>query len=641
MKSEMFGWCGKIVYVDLSHSKISELNTMDYADRFLGGRGVATRIYWEKVRPEGGAFDPKNHLIFMCGPLTATSVQGASRFEVVGKSPMKFPEGFCYGNLGGFFGPYLKKAGYDGIVITGRANIPIYIWINDGNVEILDASLLWGKNSYEVRDMLKNRHGKQTRFVTTGVAGENKCRAATLTTDNEGSATGGFGAVMGSKNLKAIAVIGRGNPNVARKEDLKALNRYTIQLSHRGTLRMPVPKQFARYVKTVSCYQCGLDCFRGLYRTATGKEAVRKCHPLIFYMPYALEKEGEGINTAIDAAGIVNDYSLDSLEIGNIMMWLVACYQSGYLSGKETGLELAEIGTRKFLERLVSMIAHRKGFGDLLAEGLVRAGDKLGEKAKAHFNEYVADVGIGAEYSPREYSATALLWALEPRAPMGQLHEISYPIMRWRLHQIRPKLSPTTAKVFRAQAVRFWGSDKAWNLASFEGKALAAIKIQDRGMVKDSLLLCEAAWPIMDSFNTPDHVGDPALESKIFTAVTGVETDEAGLSLYGERIFNLQRGILVREGWKPKLDDYPPAYNFTTPVQTVFGNPEITVPGLTEEPVVVKGNVVDKKKYEQMRDEYYELRGWDNETGLQKTETLRRLGMEDLAKELKQKNLIK
>ena len=641
MENDIFGWCGKILHVDLSNSEISELDTMDYADRFLGGRGIATRIYWERVGPKVGAFDPENHLIFMCGPLAATSVQGASRFEVVGKSPMKFPEGFCYGNLGGFFGPYLKKAGYDGVVITGCADKPSYIWINDGKVEILDASSLWGKGSYEVRDLLKERHGKQTKFVTTGVAGENKCRAATLTTDNEGSATGGFGAVMGSKNLKAIAVMGTGNPKVALREELKKLNRYTIRLSQRGTLRMPVPKTHAHYIKTASCFQCGLDCFRGLYRTVTGKEAVRKCHPLIFYMPYALQKEEEGIDTAMDAAGTVNDYSLDSLEIGNIMMWLAACYQSGYLSDKETGLEMAKIGTREFMDRLVSMIAYREGFGDLLAEGLVRAGERLGEKAKAHFNEYVADVGIGAEYSPREYVTTALMWALEPRAPMGQLHEISYPIMRWRFHQIRPKLSPTTAAVFRAQATRFWGSDKAWDLTSYEGKALAAQKIQDRAMIKDSLLLCEAAWPIMDSFNTPDHVGDPTLESKLFTAVTGIETDEAGLNRYGERIFNLQRGVLIREGWKPKADDYPPEYNFTTPVKAAFGNPQITVPGPTEEPVVVEGNIVDRKKYEQMRDEYYDLRGWDTETGLQKAKTLGRLGLDDLAEELKQKDLVK
>jgi aldehyde:ferredoxin oxidoreductase len=159
--------------------------------------------------------------------------------------------------------------------------------------------------------------------------------------------------------------------------------------------------------------------------------------------------------------------------------------------------------------------------------------------------------------------------------------------------------------------------------------------------VKDSLLLCEAAWPIMDSFNTPDHVGDPSLESKIFSAVTGVETDEAGLNIYGERIFNLQRAILLREGWKAKEDDYPPDYNFTEPVYASAINPRMIVPGPTEEPVSFKGNILDREKYEEMRSEFYELRGWDPETGLQKAETLERLDMSDLARDLKGLGLLK
>jgi len=640
MKPNVYGWCGKTLKVDLSNGRITELETLDYADRFLGGRGVATRIYWDEVGPGVGALDPENCLVLMSGPLAATGAQGASRFEALGKSPMRFPDGFCYGNLGGFFGPYLKRAGYDGVVLTGRAERPSYVWIHDGKAQILDASELWGKGVKRVRDLLRQKHGPKTRFVSTGVAGENLCRAATLMTDHEGAATGGFGAVMGSKNLKAVAVLGTGNPTVARPEELKELNRYTINLSQRGTLRMPVPKQQIRYVKTASCYQCGLDCFRGLYRTASGREAVRKCHSLVFYMPYVGLKEGETMDTAVEATELINEYSLCSMEIGNIIMWLDACYRSGYLSSRETGLDMSQLGTRHFAEKLVTMIARREGFGDVLAEGLLRAGEKLGDKAKAHFTENVGAVGGGSGYTPREYVATALLWALEPRQPIAQLHEVSYPIARWLLHLMKPDLSPTTAAVFRAQATRFWGSERAWDLTSYEGKAQAAARIQDRVLVKDSLLLCEAAWPIMDSFHTPDHVGDPTLESKIFSAVTGVETDEAGLYLYGERIFNLQRAILLREGWKAKDDDVPPEYNFTDPVEMSAINPRMIVPGPTEEPVSFRGNVLDRKKYETMREEYYTLRGWDEATGLQKAETLRRLGLSDLVDPLKKNGQI-
>ena len=197
------GWMGKILKVDLTSSDIVELDTMDYADRFLGGRGIATRLYWEEVTPEAGALEPENRLILMTGPMGATGVQGASRFEVVGKSPMILPEGFCYGNLGGYFAPFLKKAGYDGVVVSGRADRPSYILVTDGKAEIRDAASLIGKSVSEVRERLQAEHGQKVHFVTTGLAGENLCRNATLMTEEgEGSATGGFGAVLGRRTSR-------------------------------------------------------------------------------------------------------------------------------------------------------------------------------------------------------------------------------------------------------------------------------------------------------------------------------------------------------------------------------------------------------------------------------------------------------
>jgi len=286
------------------------------------------------------------------------------------------------------------------------------------------------------------------------------------------------------------------------------------------------------------------------------------------------------------------------------------------------------------MERLARMIAHREGFGDVLAEGLLRAGRLLGQRALAQFTEEVSGVGKGDSYSPREYVINALLYALEPRQPIAMLHEVSYLIARWLLHRIRPDLSPTSSEVFRAAATRFWGSDKAWDMTTYEGKALAAVRIQDRTYVKDSLLLCDCAWPIMDSFHTPDHVGDPELEAKLFSAVTGIETDETSLSLYGERIFNLQRAILLREGWRAKQGDEPAEFNFTEPIETDPLNPLLIVPGPGEEPVSVRGNVLDRQRFEEMREEFYELRGWDPKTGLQRLHTLERLGLRDVAGEL-------
>ena len=641
MTVSIFGWCGKILNVDLSNSRVTERNTMDYADRFLGGRGIATRIYWEEVGPDVGAFDPENRLILMTGPLGGTGVQGASRFEAVGKSPMLMPEGFCYGNLGGFFGPYLKRAGYDGIVISGRSEKPVYVWIHDGKTKILDASLLWGKGVYDVREILKKTYGKNIRFVTTGVAGENMCRSANLMTDNEGSATGGFGAVMGSKNLKAIAVLGSGSPLVASPEKLKELNQLTIHLNKRDPLQVPFPEEQVRRTGKSSCYQCGLDCkYRNSFRTASGKDVVRKCQSMFVYLPWVFRRPGESTETAVDATGICNDLSICTMEMANIIHWLDSCYQSGYLTDKETGLDISKLGTHAFFENLAKMIAHRQGFGDILAEGLLRAGEKLGDRARAHFTNEVSDVGDGATYSGREYLMNGLLYALEPRQPIAMLHETSWLTGLWAMNQANPGSSAVTSKVFRDAATKFWGHEKAWDLTTHEGKAMAAVNIMNRTYVKDSLLLCDSSWPIMVSWNTPDHVGDPGLESRIFSAVTGIVTDEIELNQYGERIFNLQRGVLLREGRRPRADDVPDEFNFTDPVETVFMNPDVIVPGPEQEVISRKGQTLDRDVFEAMLKEFYDLRGWDSESGLQKAKTLEHLKLSDLVKDLKQIDMI-
>jgi len=641
MAAKIFGWCGKILNVDLSNARITERETMDYTDRFLGGRGIATRIYQEEVGPDVGAFDPKNRLILMSGPLGATGAQGASRFEVVGKSPMLMPEGFCYGNLGGFFGPYLKRAGYDGVVISGRSEKPVYLWIHDGKTQILDASLLWGKGVYAVRDVLKNTHGQNVRFVTTGVAGENMCRNANLMTDNEGSATGGFGAVMGSKNLKAVAVLGTGKPAVARPEDLKELNQRAVRLNQRDPLFVPFPEEQVRRTGKSSCYQCGLDCkYRNKYRTASGKDVVRKCQSMFVYFPWVMGRPGESTETAVDATGICNDLSLCTMEMFNIIQWLDNCCKSGFLTDKEIGLDMSKLGTYEFFKDLANMIARRKGFGNILAEGLLRAGETLGDKAKAHFANEVSGVGDGATYSAREYLMNGLLYALEPRQPIAMLHEISWLTGQWVMHQANPDASPVSSEVFRAAARKFWGHDMAWDLTTHAGKATAVAKIIDRTYVKDSLLLCDSVWPIMVSWNTPDRLGDPTLESQIFSAATGIETDETGLNQYGERIFNLQRGILLREGRRPKADDMVAEFNFTDPVESVFMNPDVIVPGPGKEVISRKGQTLDRDVFATMRKEFYDLRGWDTDTGLQKAETLERLGLSDLTQDLKQLDLI-
>ncbi|MFW5875057.1 MAG: aldehyde ferredoxin oxidoreductase C-terminal domain-containing protein, partial [bacterium] len=447
-------------------------------------------------------------------------------------------------------------------------------------------------------------------------------------------ATGGFGAVMGSKNLKAIAVLGTGRPAVYDSERLSELNRHVIHISKRGQLRMPVPKKQMQFVKTASCFQCAMECGRGLYRTPQGREEVRKCQAMVVYMQYAAQRSDQGIDTALDTTHLCNDYGFCTMELQNILLWLENCYNAGVLTDADTGLEIDKLGTYEFVEQLVSMIGHRRGFGDILAEGILRAGDRLGDEAKSQFTEFTNAVGLAGTYTPRQYTLTALPYGMEPRQPIAQLHDVSHLIARWLLHRIRPDLSPTTAEVFRKATVKFWKSDKAWDMTTFEGKARASTKVQDRTYAKDSLGLCDFGWPIMDSFNTEDNVGDPSLENQLFSAVTGIETDEDGLNFFGERIFNLQRAILLREGWKPVQDDAPPEFNFTDPIVFDKLNPQLIVPGPTEEPVSVKGRVLDRAEFEQMRRRYYKLRGWDPQTGLQPAALFADLDMAEVGEAL-------
>ncbi len=631
LHSLSYGWCGKILKVDLSSGVITKIDTQPYADRFLGGRGIATRLYWENVPAAAKAFDPENHLIFMTGPITATGAQGASRFSIIGKSPMLMPEGFCYGNMGGYWGASLKRAGFDGLMVSGKAERPVYLFISDGNATIEDASGIHLEGVKQVEEYLRQTHGKKTHFITTGPAGMNLCRNANLMTDNEGSATGGFGAILGAKNLKAIAVIGTQSPRVSDPVALKELNQFTIKLNKRDTSFNPYPPDQISRKGKASCFQCGLDCvMRSTYKTQSNREVVRKCQAMFVYFPWVMGRQGEPAETALNATGLCNDLSICTMEMANIIQWISAGYKAGYLNDAQTGLEIDKLGTWQFFEDLCDMIAYRKGFGNLLAEGLLRAGETLGEEAKNLFANEVAGVGDGATYSAREYLMNGLLYAFEPRQPIAMLHEVSRTIGMWVMNLQYPGSTPVSADVYRAAAAKFWGHEKAWDLNTHEGKAMAATRIIDRTYVKDSLGLCDSCWPLMFSHHTDDNVGDSTLEVRTFNAVTGKEIDEDALLKIGEIIFNQQRAILLREGWNPRKDDTIADFNFTDPVQSVFMNDEVLIPG--EGTVVLnrKGQVLDREVFEEMRDEFYRLRGWDPETGYPGAKKLHELGLLDL-----------
>jgi aldehyde:ferredoxin oxidoreductase len=633
----MYGWMGKILRVDLSDSTISEIPTQPYAEKYLGGRGLASRLYWEKVTPRVKAFDPGNRLIFMTGPLLATGAQGAARMCVSGKSPMAYPEGYCYGSMGGHFPAELKKAGWDGIVIDGRASRPTYLLIDNDKVELRDAATLWGKGAYEVEEMLLKAHGDKIRFVTTGVAGENLVRTAVLFGSQLATVTAGFGAVLASKKLKAIAVRGTGSVAVSDPARLKELNRYTLQIKKTASLAVTPRLGMTNHGHVLKemgqrhCYQCGLTCSKYIYRFGNDPnlQGLRGCQAMEYYLPWIFGHEDEPIKTLFDAPTLANEYSIDTFELQNMVDWLDACYKSGDLTEAETGLPLSRIGTREFLEKLLHVIAHREGFGDILAEGLVRVRDKVSGKARALFPHSTAPIGSEDGVPPRAFIAHALLYPFENRMHPITVHEMGYARMPWQMYQDDPKSSPVSPESFLKIAKLFWGSEAAADQTTYEGKAMAARNIQNRTYLKDSLGLCDYTWPITYSLATPDGVGDPDLEGKIFTAVTGIPASELGP--HAERIFNMQRFIRVREGHRVPQDDFPPEFNFTEPFSFGIHGGKMVMPGPGARPVDMTGNKLDRDKFISMLKEYYQLRGWGEKTGLPTKKTLAALGMEDVA----------
>ena len=216
-----YGWTGKILRIDLTTGKITETPTSDYVPDLIGGRGIAAMIYWETVPPECGAFDPENALIFMPGVAAGTLAPTATHMPIAFKSPCTVEtECYSWSEPGGHWSAELKFAGYDGLVVTGKSPEPVYLWINDGKAELKSAVRLWGMTLTNMMQEIQYVHGPQARVAGIGPAGENLVRQAPIIIDRQ-HATGlsGAGAVMGSKNLKAIAVLGTGAVNVAEPQE--------------------------------------------------------------------------------------------------------------------------------------------------------------------------------------------------------------------------------------------------------------------------------------------------------------------------------------------------------------------------------------------------------------------------------------
>ncbi|MFC1822342.1 aldehyde ferredoxin oxidoreductase N-terminal domain-containing protein [Thermodesulfobacteriota bacterium] len=637
-----FGYAGEILRVNLSSGENYAEPTEAYAE-YIGGRGLAAKIYWDEVSPETKAFDPDNRLMFLTGPFTGFA--GLSpRWQVYGKSPLTDPEQFCYCNLGGTWGVALKFAGYDGIVVQGKADKPVYLLVDEGGVHVREASHLWGRGAIESREILKSELGESVNVVACGQAGENLVVHASLLADRDSSGSGGLGAVMGSKKLKAIAVRKRKNKLAAAHPDrVRDLIKYSRRLLGEKFKLLEyeqyVPLESDR-IKKDFCWGCPGPCMRMKWKAGDGKEGKYFCQSVMVYQVRAKKYYGEEGDVPFKATKLCDDYGLDTKGVNAILTWLSRCHRAGLLTEEETGIPLSEEGSLEYLSLLLHKVAFREGFGDVLAQGVGKAAEIVGKGTKELIGDTILKADVDDIYGPRVYIVNGLLYAMEPRQPMQQLHEASIFIEQWLDWVYGREGAYVTSDIVRAAARRFWGNEDAGDFTSYKGKALAGKMTQDRQYVKESLILCDILWPIIASPNTEDHLGDPSLESKLYTAVTGREMDETGLYQIGERLFNLQRAILAREGHVGRQSDTLSESMFTIPLRHHFINPECLVPGPGDEPVSRIGAVVERDEFERMKDEYYQLRGWDVDTGKQTRSQLEKLGLGWVADELEPSGLL-
>jgi len=592
------GYVGRILRVDLSSRKVSvEDLDWDVAQSFIGGRGYAAKVLYDELKPGVDPLSPDAKLLFMTGPLTGTSAPTSGRFCVSAKSPLT---GTIFdAQSGGFFGPYLKQAGFDGLIIEGVSDKPVYLYVHNGSAELLDASPLWGLNTHEVEEALRSKHG-EVKVACIGPAGENLARMACIINDKHRAAgRGGLGAVMGCKRLKAIAVAGGdfkanpANPHAFKKEverALKVLKGHPLTgdgLGRYGTAilvhlvnkvgLLPV-KNFnssffdeaelvsGEYMKErivigrKACYACPIACGR-VTRLSKGPYAPLDTEGPEYETIWAFGPNC-GVND-IEAIAYINDLcnklGLDTISTGATIAFAIELYEKGLLSDDFTqGLKL-RWGDPSLIIDLVRSIAYREGLGAHLAEGSARLAKSLGGLAE-EIAPHVKGLELPA-YDPRGAKGMALAYATSNR---GGCHLRAYIVMS-ELFSIPRYLDPD----------------------SYEGKAELVKRLQDVYAVIDSLILCK--FTSLAFFNTLNY--EPTIYARLLTTATGWYVDEDEFYRIGERIYNLERLFNIREGFS-RDDDVLPLRLLKEPLPN---GPS-------------RGQTIDLGR---LLDEYYMARGWD------------------------------
>jgi len=644
--AKLYGWAGKMLRVDLSEGRISLEDTTRYTKRFIGGRGICAKIAWDEVPSGIDAFDPENRLLIMAGPLSGTLVSGSGRVQFAAIAPQVYPAPrYTRSSMGGNWAAVLKYAGYDGLIIQGRSEKPVFLCINDDEVKIKDAARLWGLDTFETQRAIMKEMGSEVSAIVIGQAGENLCRIAIINNETENAAgQGGFGAVMGSKRLKAVAVKGTGSVKVADPERfLKTIRRLAKLLGQRRLGQETWMGQYKR--KTIACHGCLRDCSTIILNvpgricpgTLTAKvqcvggrwlDGGWRIPSRGYKQDYReLPKDMpriKDLEASFEAKVFGDRYGLNMWEITlGLVPWLKLCKDEEIITEKEVGMPF-EVDKGEFWSKIFRMIAYREGFGDVLAEGMPRAADMLGKGHKylthvAHgYVEHWLGRGIQSDLYFPFWVISALTWATDSRDPYSDHHR-SYSLGSLGTDNPTPYLSAEQARTI---SKRLYGSEKTLDL-NYECKAQRVVWHQNRCCVDESLILCETGgFPLISSSVTEDGFGYPEAESDLFSAVTGVELSEAELDRAGERVFNVERAIMVREGRSREYDVRCGVIAYMT------SRPDRD------------GVMLDEEAFLKSLEEYYRIRGWDVATGWPKGGKLDELELREIADELGRRGLL-
>jgi aldehyde:ferredoxin oxidoreductase len=588
----MFGYGGNILRINLSGGKITKSPTPEKLIKdYIGGRGFTAKILYDELKPGIDPFGPDNKVVIASGPLSGLFVPGAGKITFASKSPATNSYGDS--NMGGHLASEIKYAGYDAIILEGTAAKPSYIYINNDKVEIRDAGKYWGKGAISTEKMLKDDLGEEFQIATIGPAGENKVKFACISHDfGRQAGRTGIGAVLGNKNIKAVAIRGSKSLKVADPKELQALTKKAIKecASHpgfkmwvaQGTASVTVwsneqgsfptrnfqSGQFKDYRKisgdvmlketiitNKACFGCP---------TACGKYAKVKKDGKEYYV------EGPEYETAALIGGdcavanitdltyanwLCDELGLDTISGGSVVAFAMECYEKGIITNEDTGGVELKFGDIKSFDKMINMIARREGIGNILADGVREAAVKFG-KGSEKFAMQVKGLEISG-YESRKAPAMMLAYMT---CDIGAHHNRAWAIT----HDIAA------------------GRDK------IEGKAAKVIELQHLRPLFDMVGCCRLQW--IETGMSPEYY------PKMLKAATGLDYTLDELLKCSERVWNLNRLFLIREHKDyGRHFDYPPARFYEEKVQN----------GPTQ------GSIVKKEDIERLLDEYYTLRGWD------------------------------